>query len=79
MNPDEIIARRKAAMVSFKLGRKADARGVHRTLNRAPKGKGWVQAANMPEGLMCRPDKVREANAAYRQAAELALERLRRG
>jgi len=54
--------------VVFKLARKADSKAVHRTLNRPPTGKGWIQGVNMPEGLMCRPDKVREAIGLYQQS-----------
>ena len=58
-------------MAVFKLARNAESKAVHRTINRPPKGKGWVQGVNMPEGLMCRPDKVREAIALYRKAYEI--------
>jgi hypothetical protein len=68
MDPAEIIRRRKEAMALFKLARNADSKAVHRTLNRPPRGKGWVQGVNMPEGLMCRPDKVREAIELYRRS-----------
>lgn len=67
---DSAASRRAQALVFFKLGIKADAAGVHRTLNRPPKGKGWVQGVNMPQGLMCRPAKVREAIEHYRKAYE---------
>ena len=53
--------RRREATVLFKLGVKANKAGVHRTLNRSPQGKGWVQCVNSPAGIMCRPEKVREA------------------
>ena len=53
-------ARREATEI-FKLGLKASKAGIHRTLNRAPKGQGWVQCVNAPAGLMCRPEKVRES------------------
>lgn len=68
MTPDEVIARRKQAMALVKLAIKASSKGVHRTLNRPPKGKGWVQCANAPAGIMCRPDTVRESIERYRQA-----------
>lgn len=55
------IRRRQEATALFKLGVKASAVGVHRTLNRPPKGKGWVQCVNSPAGVMCRPGKVRES------------------
>ena len=63
MTPDELelIRRRKEMMVLFKQGMKASSVGVHRTLNRPPKGKGWVPIANYPEGVFCRPEKVRES------------------
>ena len=35
--------------------------GIHRALNRPPKGKGGVQCVNAPAGVMCRPEKVRES------------------
>ena len=53
--------RRREATAIFKLGVKASRAGIHRTLNRAPKGKGWVQCVNSPAGVMCRPEKVRES------------------
>jgi tetratricopeptide (TPR) repeat protein len=52
----------------FKAAAKASSRAVHRTLNRPPKGKGWVQCVNMPEGMMCRPEGVRESIEHYRKA-----------
>jgi tetratricopeptide (TPR) repeat protein len=67
----EIVDKRRPAMAMFRLGMKADSTGVHRTLNRAPKGKGWVPCVNMPEGMMCRPAKVREAIEHYRKAYEI--------
>ncbi len=51
---------RKATAI-FKLGVEANKAGIHRALNRPPKGKGWVQCVNSPVGVMCRPEKVREA------------------
>lgn len=54
-------SKRPEATVLFKLGIKASSVGVHRTLNRPPKGKGWVQCVNSPAGVMCRPDKLRES------------------
>lgn len=68
MTPEEIIAARKQAMVFVMLALKANSKGVHRTLNRAPKGKGWVQCANAPAGMMCRPEKVRESIEHFRKA-----------
>ena len=74
--------RRARATAMFKLAVKASSAGIHRTVNRPPKGKGWVQSVNCPNGLMCRPAKVREQAAAekndsYTNAAELGLARLR--
>src|SRR5688572_30030551 len=61
-------AKRQEAMAIFKLAAKASSNAVHRTLNRPPKGKGWVQCVNSPAGVMCRPDKVREAIEYFRKA-----------
>jgi tetratricopeptide (TPR) repeat protein len=55
-------------MVFVKLAIKANSKGVHRTLNRPPKGKGWVPCANGPAGLFCRPDALRESIEHYRKA-----------
>jgi tetratricopeptide (TPR) repeat protein len=55
-------------MVFVKLAINANSKGVHRTLNRPPKGKGWVQCVNAPAGLMCRPDAVRESIQHYKKA-----------
>lgn len=55
-------------MVVFKEASKASSKAVHRTLNRPPKGKGWVQGVNMPEGLMCRPDGVRESIELFKKS-----------
>jgi hypothetical protein len=62
---------RLEATVIFKLAVKASRAGVHRTLNRAPKGKGWVQCANAPAGVMCRPEKVRDSIALFTKAYEI--------
>jgi len=56
------------ATAVFKLGGKAFNAGVHRTLNRPPKGKGWVQS---PSGVMCKPDKVSESIGHFKQAYEI--------
>jgi hypothetical protein len=61
-------AARVEAMALFKLANKASSKAVHRTVNRAPRGKGWVQGVNMPEGLMCRPDGVRESIELFRKS-----------
>jgi hypothetical protein len=63
--------RYQEATVVFKRGLKASSAGIHRTLNRAPKGKGWAQCVNGPEGLMCRPAKVRESLDWFRRAYEI--------
>jgi hypothetical protein len=59
---------RREATVLFKLAVKANSAGIHRTLNRTPKGKGWVQCVNAPAGVMCRPEKVRESIALFAKA-----------
>jgi hypothetical protein len=59
------------ATVVFKQGLKVSSAGVHRTLNRAPKGKGWVQCKNMPEGMFCRPEKVRQSLGYFKKAYEI--------
>ena len=53
--------KRREATAFFKLGVKANKVAIHRTVNRPPKGKGWVQCVNSPAGVMCRPERVREA------------------
>ena len=63
-------ARREATAI-FKLGLKASKAGIHRTLNRAPKGKGWVQCVNGPAGPMCRPEKVRESIELFARAYQI--------
>jgi hypothetical protein len=63
-------AARQQATVFFKLGLKASNAGIHATLNRPPKGKGWVQCAHSPAGLMCRPAKVRESMEFFVKAYE---------
>jgi hypothetical protein len=55
-------------MAFFKLAAKASSAAVHRTLNRPPKGKGWVQAVSVPAGLMCRPAKVRDSIELFAKA-----------
>jgi tetratricopeptide (TPR) repeat protein len=64
-------SRYREATAIFKLGVKANSGGVHRTLNRKPKGKGWVQCRNSPVGVMCRPDKVRESIEYFKKAYEI--------
>ena len=65
---EELIRRRREALAVFKLGMKANAVGVHRTLNRPPKGEGWVQCVNSPAGVMCRPATVRESIEHFKKA-----------
>lgn len=64
-------AKYREATAVFKLGVKASSAGVHRTVNRPPKGKGWVQCVNAPAGMMCRPDKVRASIEYFRKAYEI--------
>lgn len=61
----------RQATAVFKLGVKASSAAVHRTLNRPPKGKGWVQCINAPAGMMCKPDKVRESIKHFKKAYEI--------
>ena len=68
MAESDIVERRARAMAVFKLAIKASSKGVHRTLNRPPKGKGWVQAVNSPAGIMCRPVQVRESIELFAKA-----------
>lgn len=67
----DIIRRRQEATEIFKLGIKANALGVHSTLNRPPKGKGWVQCVNSPAGIMCRPEKVRESIEHFKKGYQI--------
>jgi len=62
--------KRVRATALFKLAAKASSAAIHRTLNRPPAGKGWVQGVNSPVGLMCRPAKVREAIDLFAKAYE---------
>jgi hypothetical protein len=61
----------REATAVFKLGVKASNAGVHRTLNRPPKGKGWVQCVNSPSGMMCKPNKVCESIEHFKKAYEI--------
>jgi hypothetical protein len=70
MSETDRDGRRKAAVI-FKLGVKVGNSGIHRTLNRAPKGEGWVQCVNSPAGAMCRPEKVRESIALLAKAYQI--------
>lgn len=53
--------RHKAATAIFKLAIKTQESGMHRTLDRDPKGKGWVKCVGIFDGLTCKPDKIKEA------------------
>lgn len=59
------------ATAMFKSGVKSLNKAVHRTLNKIPKGNGWVQCLNSPPGVMCRPDKVREGITLFTKAYEI--------
>ena len=63
--------RYQQATVVFKRGLKASSAGIHRTLNRPPKGKGWVQCHNGPAGLLCRPARVRESLEYFKATYEI--------
>lgn len=63
--------RRKAATAVFKLANKTMEVGMHRTLDREPKGKGWVDCAVGLDGMMCKPDKVEEAIELFTIAYEI--------
>ena len=67
---DLIHDARQQATVLFRLGLKASNAGIHATLNRPPKGRGWVPCTNSPAGLMCRPAKVRESMEFFAKAYE---------
>ena len=71
MSEADRARRRREATVIFKLGVKASSAGIHRTLNRPPKGKGWVQCVNSPAGVMCRPAKVRESIEHFEKAYQI--------
>ena len=66
--PDAKRSPFQEAMPLLKAALKASSQAVHRTLNRPPKGKGWVQCMNSPAGVMCRPEGVREAIAQFEKA-----------
>jgi tetratricopeptide (TPR) repeat protein len=44
---------------------------MHRTLNRDPKGKGWVECGPGFEGFWCKPDRVKEAIEYFKIAYEV--------
>lgn len=64
-------SRYQEATALFKRGVKVSTAAVHRTVNRRPKGKGWVQCVNAPAGMMCRPDKVRESIEHFKKAYDV--------
>lgn len=63
--------RRRAATEVFKLANKTMESGMHRTVNREPKGKGWVHCAMGVKGMMCKPDKVKESIELFAIAYEV--------
>jgi hypothetical protein len=63
--------RHKAATAVFKLAQKTSEFGVHRTVSKEPKGKGWVQCQNAPKGMMCKPEKVLESIEYFKIAYEV--------
>lgn len=63
--------RYQKATVVFKRGLKASRAGIHRTLNRAPKGKGWVRCSGACEGIFCKPAKVKESIDFFKAAHEI--------
>lgn len=44
---------------------------MHRTIDREPKGKGWVKCELGVAGMMCRLEKVAEAIALFEIAYEI--------
>ncbi|MDJ0740497.1 MAG: hypothetical protein QNJ91_12320 [Gammaproteobacteria bacterium] len=69
--PDVDPIRYNAATAVVHLAARTFDSAVHRTRNRAPTGEGWVQCVNSPDGVLCRPDKVREAIAYLEIAYEV--------
>ena len=63
--------RHKAAAAVFRLAIKTQESGMHRTLDRDPKGRGWVRCGGIFEGIMCKPDKVKEAIEYFQIAYEV--------
>jgi hypothetical protein len=63
---DPLLFQRATAVIKQAL--KANSKGVHRTLNRPPRGKGWVACHNAPAGMFCRPEVVRESLELFRMA-----------
>ena len=63
--------RYQQATVVFKRGVKASRAGIHRTLNRAPKGKGWVPCSGACAGIFCKPAKVKESIDLFKAAYEI--------
>lgn len=52
----------------FRRAVKANNAALHRAINRAPKGAGWVPCHNAPPGMLCRPGKLRAALALFEEA-----------
>jgi hypothetical protein len=63
--------RHKAATAVFKLAIKTQESGMHRTLDRDPKGKGWVKCGGVFEGFWYKPDKVKETIEYFKIAYEV--------
>lgn len=61
-------ASRREATALFKRAVKVNSAAIHRTLNRPPKGRGWVQCVNSPPGILCRPERVRESIELFTRA-----------
>lgn len=61
-------ARRRDATEVFLRAVKANNAALHRAINRAPKGAGWVQCHNAPPGMLCRPEPLRAALALFEEA-----------
>ena len=68
---EQTLTRRKAATAVFKLANKTMETGMHRTVDREPKGKGWVDCAIGLDGMMCKPEKVNEAIQLFEIAYEI--------
>ena len=61
----------KAATAVFSLANKTHSSGYHGTLNREPKGRGWVQCLGAASGAMCKLVKINEAVEYYKIAYEI--------
>jgi tetratricopeptide (TPR) repeat protein len=55
----------------FRLANKTMESGMHRTIDRKPKGRGWVSCAAGIDGMMCKPDKAKEAIELFTIAYEV--------